>query len=543
MAKEVHFHSPSNSKLVKGVNILADAVKATLGPKGRNVVLERGFGAPHITKDGVSVAKEIVLEDKFENMGAQMIKEVASKANVAAGDGTTTATVLAQAIVNEGMKYIAAGMNPIGVKRGIDKAVNAAVEELAKIAVPCDSSTSIEQVGTISANSDDSVGKMIADAMEKVGRDGVITVEAGQGLADELEVVEGMQFDRGYLSPFFVTDQEKQVAELDNPLILLVDQKISNVRELIPLLETAAKQQRGVVIIAEDVEGEALSTLVVNHMRGALKTVALKGPMFGDHRRAMMHDIAALTGGKVICPELGLTLENADESVFGSAGRVNVGKDLTTIVDGAGSEEAVLERVEMIEAEIETTDNEYHQTKLKERLAKLDGGVAVIKIGAATEIEMKEKKDRVDDALHATRAAVQEGIVPGGGAALIRTIPAVSDVNYEGSEEEAGRDIVLKALTAPLYNIVKNAGEVPEIVVSEVCRGDGRFGYNAAIGQYGDMLEMGVIDPTKVTRTALQSAGSIAGLMLTTEVMIAEIPQENDGHHNHMPPGGMPGMM
>ena len=529
MAKEVLFRDDARARMAKGVNILADAVKVTLGPKGRNVVLEKSFGAPTITKDGVSVAKEIELEDKFENMGAQMVKEVASKANDEAGDGTTTATVLAQAIVNEGLTSVAAGMNPMDLKRGIDKAVDAVVGELKKLSTPCDSTKSIEQVGTISANSDKSVGEIIAQAMEKVGQEGVITVEEGQSLQNELEVVEGMQFDRGYLSPYFINNQEKMQVELESPYILLVDKKISNIRELLPVLENVAKQGKPLMIIAEDIEGEALATLVVNNMRGIIKCAAVKAPGFGDRRKAMLQDIAILTGGTVISEEVGLSLENVSLEDLGTAKKVNIDKENTTIVDGAGQQADIDARVEQIRREVENSSSDYDKEKLQERVAKLAGGVAVIKIGAATEVEMKEKKARVDDALHATRAAVEEGVVPGGGVALVRALANMGDIEGENEEQNAGIAIAIRALQAPLRQIAFNAGAEASVIVQEVRNGSGNYGYNAATGEYGDMLEMGILDPAKVTRTALQAAASIAGLMITTEAMVADKPEENAG--------------
>ena len=526
MAKEVLFSDDARQRMVKGVNILADAVKVTLGPKGRNVVLEKSFGAPAITKDGVSVAKEIELEDKFENMGAQMVKEVASKANDEAGDGTTTATVLAQAIVNEGLKAVAAGMNPMDLKRGIDKAVIAVVEEIKKLSTPCDNTKSIEQVGTISANSDSSVGEIIAQAMEKVGKEGVITVEEGQSLVNELEVVEGMQFDRGYLSPYFINNQEKMQVELEEPYILLVDKKISNIRELLPVLENVAKAGRPLMIIAEDIEGEALATLVVNNMRGIIKCAAVKAPGFGDRRKAMLQDIAILTGGTVISEEVGLSLENVSLEDLGNAKKVNIDKENTTIVDGAGEQGDIDARVEQIRREIENSSSDYDREKLQERVAKLAGGVAVIKIGAATEVEMKEKKARVDDALHATRAAVEEGVVPGGGVALVRALANMGDLTGDNEEQNAGITIAIRALQAPLRQIATNAGAEASVIVQEVRNGSGNYGYNAATGEYGDMLEMGILDPAKVTRSALQAAASVAGLMITTEAMVADKPEE-----------------
>ncbi|MCL6556724.1 MAG: chaperonin GroEL [Burkholderiales bacterium] len=537
-AKDVKFGDVARHKMVAGVNILADAVKVTLGPKGRNVVLERSFGAPTITKDGVSVAKEIELKDKFENMGAQMVKEVASKTSDVAGDGTTTATVLAQAILKEGMKYVAAGMNPMDLKRGIDKAVAATVEELKKISKPCTTSKEIAQVGAISANSDESIGKIIADAMEKVGKEGVITVEDGSGLENELEVVEGMQFDRGYLSPYFINNPDRQLAVLDNPFVLLHDKKISSIRDLLPILEQVAKAGRPLLIIAEDVEGEALATLVVNNIRGILKTCAVKAPGFGDRRKAMLEDIAILTGGTVIAEEVGLTLEKATLADLGQAKRIEVAKEHTTIIDGAGKPENIQARVKQIRKQIEEATSDYDKEKLQERVAKLAGGVAVIKVGAATEVEMKEKKARVEDALHATRAAVEEGIVPGGGVALLRASKAVAALKGDNHDQDCGIKIVLRALQEPLRQIVANCGEEPSVVVNRVMEGSGNFGYNAQTGQYGDMMEMGVLDPTKVTRTALQNAASVAGLMLTTDCMVAEVPEEKPAAGG----GGMGGM-
>ncbi|OGS81443.1 MAG: chaperonin GroL [Gallionellales bacterium GWA2_59_43] len=533
-AKDVKFHDAARSKMVIGVNILADAVKVTLGPKGRNVVLDRSYGAPTITKDGVSVAKEIELKDKFENMGAQMVKEVASKTSDVAGDGTTTATVLAQSIVQEGMKFVAAGMNPMDLKRGIDKAVIAAVAELKNISKPCTTSKEIAQVGSISANSDSAVGDKIAEAMDKVGKEGVITIEDGSGLEDELDVVEGMQFDRGYLSPYFINNQDRQIAAMENPFILLHDKKISNIRDLLPVLEQVAKAGRPLLIVAEDVDGEALATLVVNNIRGILKTVAVKAPGFGDRRKAMLEDIAILTGGTVIAEEVGLTLEKATLEDMGQAKRIEVAKDNTTIIDGAGKTEAIQARIVTINKQMEESSSDYDKEKLQERKAKLSGGVAVIKVGAATEVEMKEKKARVEDALHATRAAVEEGIVPGGGVALLRAKAAVASLKGDNHDQDAGITIVLRAMEAPLRAIVSNAGDEPSVVVNKVLEGKGSYGYNAASGEYGDMLAMGVVDPTKVTRTALQNASSIAGLMLTTACMVAESPEDK-------PAGGMGG--
>ncbi|WP_277074949.1 chaperonin GroEL [Simonsiella muelleri] len=540
-AKDVQFGTDVRAKMVNGVNVLANAVRVTLGPKGRNVVLDRSFGGPHITKDGVSVAKEIELKDKFENMGAQMVKEVASKTNDVAGDGTTTATVLAQAIVAEGMKYVTAGMNPTDLKRGIDKAVTALVGELANIAKPCETYEQIAQVGSISANSDEQVGKIIADAMQEVGKEGVITVEDGKSLENELEVVKGMQFDRGYLSPYFVNDVEKQIAGLDNPFVLLFDKKISNIRDLLPVLEQVAKTSRPLLIIAEDVEGEALATLVVNSIRGILKTVAVKAPGFGDRRKAMLQDIAILTGATVIAEEVGLTLEQTTLEHLGQAKRIEISKENTTIIDGFGDKAAVEARVKEIRQQIEVATSDYDKEKLQERVAKLAGGVAVIKVGAATEVEMKEKKDRVDDALHATRAAVEEGVVAGGGVALLRARQAIKSVETLNADQEAGVKIVLKAIESPLRQIVVNAGGEASVVVNKVLEGEGNFGYNAGNDTYGDMIAMGVLDPAKVTRSALQHAASIAGLMLTTECMIADIPEDKPAAMPDMS-GGMGGM-
>ncbi|MCE2706355.1 MAG: chaperonin GroEL [Proteobacteria bacterium] len=539
-AKEVKFGLEARDEMVRGVNILADAVKVTLGPKGRNVVLERSFGSPIITKDGVSVAKEIELKNKFQNMGAQMVKEVASKTADVAGDGTTTATVLAQSIVKEGMKYVAAGMNPMDLKRGIDKAVEALVAELKKISRPCTTSKEIAQVGSISANSDASIGDIIATAMEKVGKEGVITVEDGSGLNNELDIVEGMQFDRGYLSPYFINNAEKQLAVLDNPFILLCDKKISNIRDLLPLLEQVAKSSRPLLIIAEDVEGEALATLVVNNMRGILKTVAVKAPGFGDRRKAMLEDIAILTGGTVIAEEVGLSLEKAELSQLGQAKRIEIGKENTTIIDGSGHNDVITSRVEQIRRHIDEATSDYDREKLQERVAKLAGGVAVIKVGAATEVEMKEKKARVEDALHATRAAVEEGIVAGGGIALLRARSAITSLKADNADQDAGVKIVLKAIEAPLRQIVANCGDEPSVIVNKVLEGKGSYGYNAGNGEFGDLIEMGVLDPAKVTRTALQNASSIAGLMLTTDCMIAELPKEDSPS---MPGGGGMGGM
>lgn len=542
-AKDVQFGNEVRQKMVNGVNVLANAVRVTLGPKGRNVVLDRAFGGPHITKDGVSVAKEIELKDKFENMGAQMVKEVASKTNDVAGDGTTTATVLAQSIVAEGMKYVTAGMNPTDLKRGIDKAVAALVEELKNIAKPCDTSKEIAQVGSISANSDEQVGAIIAEAMEKVGKEGVITVEDGKSLENELDVVEGMQFDRGYLSPYFINDAEKQIAALDNPFVLLFDKKISNIRDLLPVLEQVAKASRPLLIIAEDVEGEALATLVVNNIRGILKTVAVKAPGFGDRRKAMLQDIAILTGGTVIAEEVGLSLEKVTLEDLGQAKRIEIGKENTTIIDGFGDAAQIEARVAEIRQQIETATSDYDKEKLQERVAKLAGGVAVIKVGAATEVEMKEKKDRVEDALHATRAAVEEGVVAGGGVALLRARAALENLHTGNADQDAGVQIVLRAVESPLRQIVANAGGEPSVVVNKVLEGKGNYGYNAGSGEYGDMIEMGVLDPAKVTRSALQHAASIAGLMLTTDCMIAEIPEEKPAMPDMGGMGGMGGMM
>ena len=542
-AKDVFFGDKARAGMLEGVNILADAVKATLGPKGRNVILEKSFGAPTVTKDGVSVAKEIELKDKFENMGAQMVKEVASQASDAAGDGTTTATVLAQSIVNEGLKAVAAGMNPMDLKRGIDKAVSAAVEAVSGMSTPCEDSKAIAQVGTISANSDASVGEIIAEAMDKVGKEGVITVEEGSGLENELDVVEGMQFDRGYLSPYFINNQDNMSAEVEDPFILLVDKKISNIRELLPVLEQVAKASRPLVIVAEDVEGEALATLVVNNMRGIVKVAACKAPGFGDRRKAMLQDIAILTGGTVISEEVGLDLESAALEHLGNAKRITMDKDNTTIVDGSGDAEAIKGRVSEIRVQIENTSSDYDREKLQERVAKLAGGVAVIKVGAATEIEMKEKKARVEDALHATRAAVEEGVVAGGGVALVRAISQIMGLEGDNEDQNIGIAAALRAMEGPLRQIVDNAGDEASVVLDKVRQGEGNFGYNAASGEYGDMIEMGILDPAKVTRTALQAAGSVAGLMITTEVMIAESPKD-DAPAPAMPDmGGMGGMM
>ncbi len=524
-AKDVLFGNDARVKMLEGVNLLADAVKVTLGPKGRNVVIDKSYGAPVITKDGVTVAKEMELEDKFQNMGAQMVKEVASKANDAAGDGTTTATVLAQAIINEGLKSIAAGMNPMDLKRGIDKAVSAAVEKLKTISVACQDTKAIAQVGTISANADATVGNLIAEAMEKVGRDGVISVEDGTGFEDSLKLVEGMQFDRGFLSPYFITNADSSAVEFENPALLLVDKKISNVRDLIPILEGVSKNGQPLLIIAEDIENEALATLILNSVRGVLKVCAVKAPGFGDRRKAMLQDIAILTNATVISEDLGMTLEKATLADLGGAKRVVITKDTTTIIDGVGSKEAITERINMLRKSIEDCTSEYDKEKLQERVAKLAGGVAVIKVGGATEVEMKEKKDRVDDALHATRAAVEEGVVPGGGVALVRVATMLSDLKGDNEDQNVGIKVALKAMEAPLRQIVSNAGEEASVVANTVRSGTGNYGYNAALEQYGDMLEMGILDPTKVTRSALQFAASIAGLMLTTECMITDAPK------------------
>ncbi|HMM51524.1 MAG TPA: chaperonin GroEL [Burkholderiaceae bacterium] len=535
-SKQVFFSDDARSRMINGVNLLANAVRVTLGPKGRNVVLERSFGAPTVTKDGVSVAKEVELKDKFENMGAQMVKEVASKTSDAAGDGTTTATVLAQAIVREGMKYVAAGMNPMDLKRGIDKTVQALTSELKKISKPCTTSKEIAQVGSISANADEEIGRIISESMEKVGKEGVITVEDGKSLENELDIVEGMQFDRGYLSPYFINNPDKQVAVLDEPYVLLHDKKVSNIRELLPVLEQVAKAGKPLLIIAEEVEGEALATLVVNNIRGILKTVAVKAPGFGDRRKAMLEDMAILTGGTVISEETGMSLEKATLQDLGRAKRIEVAKENTTIIDGAGDTKAIEARVKAIRAQIEEATSDYDREKLQERVAKLAGGVAVIRVGAATEVEMKEKKARVEDALHATRAAVEEGIVAGGGVALLRARAGIK-VKGDNSDQEAGIKIVMRAIEEPLRQIVANAGEEASVVVAKVLEGKGNFGYNAANGTYGDLLDMGVVDPTKVTRTALQNAASVAGLMLTTEAMVAEAPEDKPAG------GGMPGGM
>ena len=547
MAKDVKFGDTARQKLLAGVNTLADAVKVTLGPKGRNVVLDKSFGAPTVTKDGVSVAKEIELDDKFENMGAQMVKEVASQTSDVAGDGTTTATVLAQSILNEGLKSVAAGMNPMDLKRGVDKAVAALVIEVSGLSSPCEDSKAIAQVGTISANSDVAVGEIIAEAMEKVGKEGVITVEDGNGLENELDVVEGMQFDRGYLSAYFINNQDSMSADLENPFILLFDKKISNIRDLLPLLESVAKAGRPLLVIAEDVEGEALATLVVNNMRGIVKVAAVKAPGFGDRRKAMLEDIAILTGGTVISEEVGLNLEGATVEDLGSAKRVQISKENTTIIDGAGDAKNIEGRVGQIRAQIEETSSDYDREKLQERVAKLAGGVAVIKVGAGTEIEMKEKKARVEDALHSTRAAVEEGVVPGGGVALVRALQKVEGLTGENEDQDVGITLLLKAVSTPLRQIVANAGEEASVVLDKIKQGEGNFGFNAATGEYGDMIELGILDPAKVTRTALQAAGSVAGLMITTEAMVSELPEETPAAAPAMPDmggmGGMGGMM
>ena len=548
MAKEVKFGDAARAQMLNGVNILADAVKVTLGPKGRNVVLDKSFGAPTITKDGVSVAKEVELQDKFENMGAQMVKEVSSQTSDAAGDGTTTATVLAQSIVNEGLKSVAAGFNPMDLKRGIDKAVLKAVESIQSMAAPCEENSSIAQVGTISANSDAEVGDIIAEAMDKVGKEGVITVEEASGIENELEVVEGMQFDRGYLCPYFINNQEKMITELEDPMILLHDSKISNIRDLLPLLESVAKAGKSLLIIAEDVEGEALATLVVNNMRGVVKVSACKAPGFGDRRKAMLEDIAILTGGTVISEEVGLSLETATIESLGTAKKVVLSKENTTVIDGAGDQDGIAGRVNQIRAQIEETSSDYDKEKLQERVAKLAGGVAVIKVGAGSEMEMKEKKARVEDALHSTRAAVEEGVVPGGGVALIRALQEVDGLKGDNEDQNIGIKIALKAMESPIRQIVLNAGEESSVVVDKIKSEKGNFGFNAASSEYGDMIKMGILDPAKVTRTALQAAGSVAGLMITTEAMISEIPEENagaGGMPGGMPPGmgGMEGMM
>jgi len=539
MAKDVKFGDSARQKLLKGVNVLADAVKVTLGPKGRNVVLDKSFGAPTVTKDGVSVAKEIELEDKFENMGAQMVKEVASQTSDVAGDGTTTATVLAQSILNEGLKAVAAGMNPMDLKRGVDKAVVAMVAEVSKLATPCTDSKAIAQVGTISANADSPVGEIIAEAMDKVGKEGVITVEDGSGLENELDIVEGMQFDRGYLSAYFINNQDSMSVDLESPLILLVDKKISNIRDMLGLLEGVAKAGRPLMVIAEDVEGEALATLVVNNMRGIVKVAAVKAPGFGDRRKAMLEDIAILTGGTVISEEVGLNLEGATIEDLGSAKRVTITKENTTIIDGSGNGDNISGRVSQIRAQIEETSSDYDKEKLQERVAKLAGGVAVIKVGAGTEIEMKEKKARVEDALHSTRAAVEEGVVPGGGVALVRALQAVEGLKGDNEDQNVGIALLLKAVSAPLRQIVENAGEEGSVVLDKVKGGKGNYGFDAATGEYGDMIELGILDPAKVTRTAIQAAGSVAGLMITTECMVAEKPEEGGAAG---PGGGMPDM-
>jgi len=543
-AKDVKFGDSARSKMIAGVNILADAVKVTLGPKGRNVVIDKSFGAPHITKDGVTVAKEITLKDKFENMGAQLVREVASKTADIAGDGTTTATVLAQAILNEGLKSVAAGMNPMDLKRGIDKATRLAVAEIKKNSTPASDSKAIAQVGSISANSDTTIGDLIAEAMNRVGKEGVITVEEGSGFEDTLDVVEGMQFDRGYVSPYFANKPDTLTAELDNPYILLVDKKISNIRELIPVLEGVAKSGKPLLIIAEDIEGEALATLVVNNMRGIIKVCAVKAPGFGDRRKAMLQDIAILTGGTVISEEVGMSLETAQLSDLGAARKITVGKENTVIVDGLGKHEEIQARVQTIRHQIEEATSDYDREKLQERVAKLAGGVAVIKIGAATEVEMKEKKDRVDDALHATRAAVEEGVVAGGGVALVRAINALDGVKGDNEDQTAGISILRRALEAPLRQIVTNAGEEASVVVNAVKSGSGNYGYNAATGEYGDMIAQGILDPAKVTRSALENAASVAGLMLTTEAMIADSPEDKPAAPDMGGMGGgMGGMM
>ncbi|MDH3409743.1 MAG: chaperonin GroEL [Gammaproteobacteria bacterium] len=541
-AKEVRFGDDARQKMFAGVNILANAVKITLGPKGRNVVLDKSYGAPTVTKDGVSVAKEIELDDKFENMGAQMVKEVASQTSDVAGDGTTTATVLAQAVLREGLKSVSAGMNPMDLKRGIDKATAAIIDELKKLSKPCEDEKAIAQVGSISANSDVEIGRIISEAMQKVGKEGVITVEEGQTLANELDVVEGMQFDRGYLSPYFINNQQSQSVELENPLVLLFDKKISNIRDLLPILEAVAKAGRSLLMVAEDVEGEALATLVVNNLRGIVKVAAVKAPGFGDRRKAMLQDIAVVTGGKVISEEVGLSLEKVTLEDLGDAKKVQITKENTTIIDGAGSAEAIKGRVDQINAEIEESSSDYDKEKLQERVAKLSGGVAVVKVGAASEVEMKEKKARVEDALHATRAAVEEGVVAGGGVAFIRAVAALSKLKGDNDDQNVGIKILRRAVEEPLRQIVRNAGGDASVVLNAVVKGKGNFGYNAATGEYGDMIEMGILDPTKVTRFALQNAASIAGLLLTTEAMVAEAPKDDAGHA--MPNmEGMGGMM
>ena len=546
-AKDVKFGDDARAKILSGVNILADAVKITLGPKGRNVVIDKSFGAPTVTKDGVSVAKEIELSDNFENMGAQLVKEVASKTNDIAGDGTTTATVLAQSIVREGLKAVAAGMNPMDIKRGIDKAVVASVEELKKLSKPCEDATEIAQVGTVSANSDESVGSIIADAMDKVGKEGVITVEEGQSLDNELEVVEGMQFDRGYLSPYFANKQDTMTADLESPMVLLHDKKITNIRDLLPTLEAVAKAGRPLLIIAEDVEGEALATLVVNNIRGIVKVCAVKAPGFGDRRKAMLEDIAILTGAKVISEEIGMSLEGITLDDLGSAKRIQISKENSTIIDGAGEVSEIEARVNQIRAQIEESSSDYDKEKMQERVAKLAGGVALIKVGAATEVEMKEKKARVEDALHATRAAVEEGVVPGGGVALVRTMGAIAKVKGDNADQDAGVKAVLRAVETPLRQIVENGGDDASVVLNEVRNNKGTYGYNASTGEYGDMLKMGILDPTKVTRAAMQNAASIASLIITTEAMITDLPADASAAAPAMPDmggmGGMGGMM
>jgi len=557
MAKEVRFSDDARQRMAKGVNILANAVKQTLGPKGRNVVLEKSFGAPTVTKDGVSVAKEIELEDRFENMGAQMVKEVASQTSDVAGDGTTTATVLAQAIVREGLKSVAAGVNPMDLKRGIDKAVTNCVAELAKLSTPCLDSKAIGQVGTISANSDSAIGEIIAEAMDKVGKEGVITVEEGSGLENELDIVEGMQFDRGYLSPYFITNADAQSVELEDPLILLHDKKISNIRELLPVLEAVAKAGKPLLIIAEDIEGEALATLVVNNLRGIVKVAAVKAPGFGDRRKAMLEDIAILTCGTVIAEEVGLNLEKATLEDLGRAKKIQISKENTTVIDGGGDQKAIEGRVNQVRAQIEETSSDYDREKLQERVAKLAGGVAVIKVGAATEVEMKEKKARVEDALHSTRAAVEEGVVPGGGTALLRVQAVAKSTKVENQDQQIGVNILVRSLEEPIRQIVANAGDEPSVVCAKVAEGSGNYGYNAQTGEYGDMLGMGILDPAKVTRSALQNAASVASLLLTTEAMVAEAPKDGGAGGAPMPDmggmggmgggmggmGGMPGMM
>jgi chaperonin GroEL len=541
-AKEIRFGDDARQKMLAGVNVLANAVRVTLGPKGRNVVIDKSFGAPTVTKDGVSVAKEIELEDKFENMGAQMVKEVASHTSDVAGDGTTTATVLAQAILREGLKSVAAGMNPMDLKRGIDKASVALVTELEALSMPCEDEKAIAQVGSISANSDPEIGEIISEAMQKVGKEGVITVEEGSGLANELDVVEGMQFDRGYLSPYFINDANSQQVELENPLVLLFDKKISNIRDLLPVLEGVAKAGRPLLIIAEDVEGEALATLVVNNIRGIVKVAAVKAPGFGDRRKAMLQDIAVLTGGQVVAEEVGLSLEKTTIEDLGQAKKIQITKEATTIIDGAGKAEDITGRVEQINAEIEDSSSDYDKEKLQERVAKLSGGVAVIKVGAATEIEMKEKKARVEDALHSTRAAVEEGVVPGGGVAFIRAVGKIAKLKGDNEDQNVGINILKRAVEEPLRQIVRNAGGDASVVLNEVVQGKGNYGYNAATGEYGDMIEAGILDPTKVTRFALQNAASVAGLLLTTEAMVADAPQDDSGAPAMPDMGGMGGM-